>query len=120
MKTFAKWVAIIWSVFCLLGVIVGMGNVGKSLDSSGSDAAQAGAALGIGCGMAMWLTVWAVIAGPAFLVYLLAGKKSDITLTTAVAESQRTAAKLCRECGKYYDGTPSFCPNCGKSIQMAP
>ncbi|MEI6746490.1 MAG: hypothetical protein WCL34_11055 [Methylococcaceae bacterium] len=24
--------------------------------------------------------------------------------------------KLCVHCGKYYEGTPSFCPNCGKNI----
>ncbi len=26
------------------------------------------------------------------------------------------ASQLCRHCGKYYDGTPSFCPNCGKAL----
>jgi hypothetical protein len=25
--------------------------------------------------------------------------------------------KLCARCGKYYDGDPSFCPNCGESLQ---
>ena len=24
--------------------------------------------------------------------------------------------KLCAECGKYYEGMPSYCPNCGKLI----
>lgn len=24
--------------------------------------------------------------------------------------------KLCAHCGRYYEGLPSFCPNCGKSI----
>ncbi len=28
-------------------------------------------------------------------------------------------AKLCPHCGKYYEGTPIFCPNCGTRIQMA-
>lgn len=23
---------------------------------------------------------------------------------------------LCKSCGKYYDGLPEFCPNCGKKI----
>ena len=26
--------------------------------------------------------------------------------------------KLCLECGKYYEGFPSYCPNCGKPIQV--
>ena len=25
--------------------------------------------------------------------------------------------KLCVNCGKYYEGTPSYCPNCGHSMQ---
>jgi len=25
--------------------------------------------------------------------------------------------KLCAHCGKYYEGIPSFCPNCGKSLR---
>ena len=24
--------------------------------------------------------------------------------------------KLCVHCGKYYEGIPSFCPNCGESL----
>lgn len=24
--------------------------------------------------------------------------------------------KLCAHCGKYYEGIPSFCPNCGESL----
>jgi len=31
MKNFAKWVVILWSLFCLFGVISGMINVGKKL-----------------------------------------------------------------------------------------
>ncbi len=26
------------------------------------------------------------------------------------------AVNLCPYCGKYYNGIPSFCPNCGKSL----
>ena len=25
-------------------------------------------------------------------------------------------AKLCPYCGKYYEGVPAFCPNCGQSL----
>jgi membrane protein implicated in regulation of membrane protease activity len=35
------------------------------------------------------------------------------------AQAGRTAAsRLCIECGKYYDGEPKFCPNCGKPIAV--
>lgn len=26
-------------------------------------------------------------------------------------------SKLCAECGKYYENSPKFCPNCGKEIK---
>lgn len=25
-------------------------------------------------------------------------------------------SKICQECGKYFEGTPSFCPNCGEPV----
>lgn len=25
--------------------------------------------------------------------------------------------KLCPHCGKYYEGVPAFCPNCGNSLR---
>lgn len=28
----------------------------------------------------------------------------------------KRAVSLCPYCGKYYDGAPSFCPNCGSDL----
>ena len=30
--------------------------------------------------------------------------------------TKNKSLKLCHHCGKYYDGTPSFCSHCGKSL----
>jgi|GEM_PF-555438 len=34
----------------------------------------------------------------------------------AIVHTQTHEPRLCTNCGKYYDGTPSFCPNCGGKI----
>jgi len=77
MKKAAKWVVILWSVFCLFGVIYGMANVGKELGNTKNEYEDAGAAIGLGCGMGMWVGIWLAIAGPGMFIYLIAGKVAN-------------------------------------------
>jgi membrane protease subunit (stomatin/prohibitin family) len=110
MKKFAKWIVILWSLFCLFGVIFGMINVGKNLDMK-NEYERAGSTIGLGCGMGMWVGIWLAIAGPSMFIYAIASNKEKKTEIPMRRES-----KLCKECGKYYEGNPNFCPNCGKQI----
>jgi hypothetical protein len=32
------------------------------------------------------------------------------------AAARQQSPTSCRECGKYYEGKPSFCPHCGKPV----
>ncbi len=116
MKTIAKWVAILWSTFCVVGVIVGMANVGKTIDPAASDAVKGGQAIGMGCGMAFWIVAWVVIAGPAVIVYFVAGKRQPMQVQIHDPLPSIAVSHVCKECGKYYDGAPSFCPHCGKPV----
>ena len=110
MKSFAKWLAIIWSIICLIGIFYGIANVGDSIDSS-DEYESAGAAIGLGCGLGIWIIFWLVIAGPAIIIYLVSGKKDPKTTKEPTKDNE---TELCNECGKYFDGKPQFCPNCGK------
>ena len=113
MKSFAKWVLILWSGFCLFGVFYGLAMVGKTIEQ-GSDAAKAGSTIGAGCGMGLWIAIWGAIALPALIIWLVSGQKAKVT-----PEGERTSPsnpKLCSSCGKYFDGTPNFCPSCGKPV----
>ena len=114
LKSIAKWVAILWSLFCLIGVASGCFAAGSSLSKDTSDAGQAGAAIGMGCGMAMWVGIWGAIAGPSLLVYLLSGRSQPIQVQ--VQQPSASPVKLCASCGKYYEGSPRFCPNCGTQL----
>jgi hypothetical protein len=111
MKKFAKWVVILWSLFCLFGVVSGVVNVGKELGDSKNEYEEAGTTIGIGCGMGIWVGIWLAIAGPGMFVYLLVGNKEKKELLTVQKEP-----KLCTECGKYYEGNSNFCPHCGKKV----
>jgi TM2 domain-containing membrane protein YozV/predicted RNA-binding Zn-ribbon protein involved in translation (DUF1610 family) len=42
-----------------------------------------------------------------------------VTSSNAPTLSKTTQPNLCIECGKYYEGQPKFCPNCGKEINPA-
>jgi uncharacterized membrane protein len=112
MKKLAKWVLIIWSLLCLFVIVTGLANVGGTLGKTSSDAETAGATIGMGCGMGMLLIIWAAIALPALVVYLVAGKGDA---GRGELDTSRSPT-LCRECGKYYAGQPRFCPACGKPV----
>lgn len=109
MKGFSKWLAIIWSVLCLIGIFVGMANVSEI--KSANEYEEAGAAIGAGCGLGIWLVVWIVVVGPSVIIYLVSGKNE----TAKIEINSTQSTELCRECGKYYSGNPKFCPNCGKT-----
>ena len=113
MKTAAKWFAIIWSIFCLIGLISGMANVGKVMDTAKGEYEEAGATIGMGCGFGLWAAIWLAIAGPAFVIYSVSGKGES---PQAEMVKQPLKTKLCKECGKYFEGSPNFCPHCGKLI----
>jgi len=110
MKKIAKWIVILWSVLCLVGVVMGLANVSKEFDKEKSEYAQTGASIGLGCGMGMWVGIWLAIAGPALVIFLVAGNKEKKVEPILLSKESR----LCKECGKYYEGNPSFCPQCGK------
>ena len=109
MKSVAKWITILWSLFCLFGVLFGIAEVGEELNQPMDEYEEVGTGLGIGCGMFIWFFVWAAIAGPAFMVWTMSGKKE-------AKEEVPKESSLCSGCGKYYEGTPKFCPNCGNEV----
>ena len=117
MKAFAKWVAIGWSILCLVGMCWGLANVSQQNTAlqSGSDAEKTGAVVGLGCGAGIWVVLWIVIAGPAMFIYLLSGKRETKQVTTP-----REAVSLCAICGKYHEGRPTFCPHCGSRQEFPP
>jgi uncharacterized protein YqgC (DUF456 family) len=57
------------------GLIYGLINASQ-LPTGASQAAQAGAAIGVVIGMGMWVIVWLVIAGPALVIFLVSAKKN--------------------------------------------
>jgi len=70
----AKWVTIGWSLLCLLGVCSGILNVASKSQPTYSGYEGAGQLIGIGCGMAIWFIIWAVIAVPSLVIWLLTRK----------------------------------------------
>ncbi|WP_299979249.1 hypothetical protein [uncultured Pseudoteredinibacter sp.] len=108
MKSIAKWVTIIWSLFCLIGMFAGIASVGEELNRPMTEMEEAGAGIGIGCGMFVWFFVWAAISGPSALIWTMSGNKKE--------KATKSDSEICRECGKFYSGNPKFCPSCGNEI----
>ena len=57
------------------------------------------------------LGIWII----AFPIYL--AKRSEFKkINTTVSNVQPRAPRLCVHCGKYHEGTPRYCPNCGQRL----
>ena len=52
----------------------------------------------------------------AFPVYL--GKRAEFKRINGVqaGQSPNRSPRLCSHCGKYHEGTPTYCPNCGQRL----
>lgn len=74
-ETIAKWTTIVWSTLCLFGICAGLANAGSSIEPAANEYEEAGAAVGIGCGMGIWLVVWAAIALPSVVIWLVSRKR---------------------------------------------
>lgn len=68
-RTIIKWLLIIWSVACLGGIFVGLSQT--VFPPAPGQAELVGAALGLTFALACWLVLWAVVAGPLYLLYKL-------------------------------------------------
>lgn len=63
MRSFAKWLVIIWSMLCLAGLISNLIHVVQHPTGT-SDAAKW-----------MWGVIWFAVAGPATIIFLVCAKK---------------------------------------------
>jgi len=74
MKNISKWALIIWSVFCVVGICVGIFNAAQQFGESKDEWESAGQFLGLGCGLGIWFMIWIALAGPLLVIYLVSGK----------------------------------------------
>jgi rubredoxin/uncharacterized membrane protein len=120
MKEFAKWVSIIWSLFCLVGLTVGLANVGHHMAGYKTEYERAGATIGLGIGMGMWVVIWLAIAGPAFVIYLVSKEKRMTRANTDTARTKTLGSKigtiLLEEVS--IDDETKKCPECAEIIKL--
>lgn len=74
------------------------------------DAVSRGLTSGIAIVWAIAVFLIMIIALPLWLVFRPKAIVSPVVTTVSRSPS------LCSDCGKYYEGSPTFCPNCGIKI----
>lgn len=107
MNKLSKVLMIFWTIFCGIGLISGLANVGDVKTTNEFE--EAGAAIGTAIGMGFWLSLWFIPTAILGIIALITKPKDS---HVQVLEKPT----LCSYCGKYYSGQPSFCPNCGKEV----
>ncbi len=91
------------------GLVVGLIVVGLIAAWVYSDAVARGRTKGDATLWAILTFAFCILALPAWLL---------IRPRRPVEVQVLPPSVLCRECGKYYSGNPSFCPNCGKPVSV--
>lgn len=114
MKEIAKWVAIVWSVYCFGSLLLGLINASSHF--GGSEAHQVGATIGLSIGMGMWAGIWLCVAGPALVIYLVSGKKE--VDAAPIAPAAYSPPKF-NEQGKFsLEKEVKKCPQCAETIKI--
>ncbi|UUE36569.1 zinc ribbon domain-containing protein [Pectobacterium aroidearum] len=55
-----KWIFILFNIFMIYSVFVGLGGSGDVIQNAGSDAERAGATIGTGIGLFLLGTIWVI------------------------------------------------------------
>ncbi len=105
MYTLCKVLIVLWTIFCILGLIGGLINISEIQPLT--EAEETGVAIGTAIGVGFWLTLWFIPTVVLGVIGILVKPRDN----NIQAYEQST---LCPECGKYYTGVPAYCPNCGK------
>jgi hypothetical protein len=108
----AKVGMLIWTILCFLGACSGMMNVANKSGGQMSDAAAAGA----GIGLFIWVLIWFFPTAGMGIIALVTRPRMTAAPNGSVTVAPPTS--LCPHCGKYYAGQASFCPYCGKSQSL--
>ncbi len=111
----AKYIAVGWTIFCAIGVIVGLLEIGD-LAPSVNEYEAAGYAIGATIGLGMWFGAWVLVAIPATIVYLVTRKNvASVTLTNEKSSSN-ASMKKCPYCAETIQGEAVFCRFCHREL----
>ncbi len=108
-----KYIAILWTLFCVICVIWGLISAGAAFDTS-NDYELAGAAIGTSIGLSIWFFVWIFITLPAVIIFMVTKKSGPVTVIPH--EDPKGATKKCPYCAETIKKEASYCRFCNQSI----
>lgn len=73
----AKWCGMVWSLLCLLGLLIGFAKVAELESDPTFHHTPGEGTFGIAVGVALWVVIWLAIAGPCWLVFVLTRAQAD-------------------------------------------
>ena len=63
--------------------------------------------------------IWQLVEFGSATLGIISGALLLYVVTRKDKQSRTQGSHLCSHCGKYYDGNPKFCPNCGKDVERS-
>lgn len=117
LNTAAKYIAVGWTFFSvamLITVILGMGANAPDLDN---EYVAAGFAIGATMGVSIWFWVWAVIAIPAALIFLVTRRQAPAPPQQQVIPEAEGKTQKCPFCAENIKLEAVFCRFCKNEIK---
>ncbi len=115
-----KYIALLWTCFCIIGVVFGLASLGDLPIDSSNEYEAAGVAIGASIGLSIWFAAWLFVTLPAAIIFFIT-RKTVVTLAPPEATNAVLAeTRKCPYCAEIIKQEAIVCRFCQKNLQTEP